>query len=121
MESYLMVAVFFALALALPIAALTLGKFLRPHQPTVEKGLSYESGVDPIGDSWIQFNARYYLYALLFVIFDVGAVFLYPWAVSYNVLHSEMGLLILASAAIFILFLVVGLVYAWKNKVLEWK
>lgn len=121
MESYLMVAVFFALGIALPVVALTMGRFLRPNRPTAAKGLSYESGADPIGDSWIQFHARYYLYALLFVVFDVGAVFLFPWAVSYDVIHSEIGLPILGIMAIFLLFLTVGLIYAWKNKVLEWE
>ncbi|OYD08015.1 NADH-quinone oxidoreductase subunit A [Paludifilum halophilum] len=119
-ESYVIVTVFILLGVALPVAALTMGRLLRPHQPTTDKGISYESGVDPTGDSWIQFNVRYYLFALLFVIFDVETVFLYPWAVAYNDLRTDVGLFILVEMLIFVFFLVIGLLYAWKKKVLEW-
>jgi NADH-quinone oxidoreductase subunit A len=77
--------------------------------------------VDPTGDRWIQFNVRYYLFALLFVIFDVEAVFLYPWAAGYDVLRSEVGLFILVEMVLFVFFLILGLLYAWKKKVLEWE
>ncbi|SDW41610.1 NADH dehydrogenase subunit A [Marininema mesophilum] len=118
--SYLAVAVFFLLGLALPVVALTAGRFLRPHKPSTEKSITYESGVDPTGDSWVQFNVRYYLFALLFVVFDVETVFLYPWAVVYDDLRAEMGLFVLGEMLIFVMFLVIGLAYAWKKKVLEW-
>jgi NADH-quinone oxidoreductase subunit A len=116
-----MIAIFFALGIALPVVALSVGRLLRPHRPSPNKAISYESGVDPVGDSWIQFNVRYYLFALLFVIFDVETVFLYPWAVSYNALRTDMGLMMLGEMVIFVFFLVIGLLYAWKKKVLEWK
>lgn len=119
--SFVMIALFFLVGIALPIVALTAGRILRPHNPLQEKLITYESGVDPTGDSWIQFNIRYYLFALLFVIFDVETVFLYPWAVAYNDLRADIGLFVLFEMLIFVLFLVIGLVYAWKKKVLEWK
>lgn len=119
--THLQLAIFLLLGIVLPIVALALGRLLRPHNPNAGKGITYESGVDPKGDSWIQFNVRYYLFALLFVIFDVEAVFLYPWAVRYDALRSDVGLFILVEMLIFIFFLVLGLVYAWKKKVLEWK
>src|SRR5699024_7377048 len=107
--------------LALPAAALTVGRLLRPYQPSGPKAMAYESGVlDPTGDSRVQFHVRYYLFALLFVIFDVEAVFLYPWAVAYDALRADVGLFILAEMGIFVFFLVIGLVYAWKKRVLEW-
>ncbi len=120
-NEYLVVVVFILLGIALPAAALTVGRFLRPHRPLKEKAITYESGVDPTGESWVQFNVRYYLFALMFVIFDVETAFLYPWAVSYDLLRSDMGLLILVEMAIFVFFLLLGLMYAWKKKVLEWK
>ncbi|WP_420824130.1 NADH-quinone oxidoreductase subunit A [Thermoflavimicrobium daqui] len=120
-KDYLFILVFIILGIGLPVVALTLGRLLRPHRPLPEKEITYESGVDPIGESWVQFNVRYYLFALLFVIFDVETIFLYPWAVTYDVLRSEMGLFILVEMTIFVVFLLIGLIYAWKKKVLEWK
>ncbi|SEM79746.1 NADH-quinone oxidoreductase subunit A [Lihuaxuella thermophila] len=119
--SLMHIAVFFIVGIALPVVALGIGRLLRPHQPSADKSVTYESGVDPTGDSWVQFNVRYYLFALLFVIFDVETVFLYPWAVVYDSLRKEMGLFVLAEMLVFLLFLVIGLIYAWKKKVLEWK
>ncbi len=115
------IAVFFVVGIALPVVALGFGRLLRPHYPSEDKSVTYESGVDPTGDSWVQFNVRYYLFALLFVIFDVETVFLYPWAVVYDSLRSQMGLFVLVEMLIFLLFLIIGLLYAWKKKVLEWK
>lgn len=119
--AHLMIVIFFIIGILLPIVALGIGRLLRPHKPTKDKGISYESGVDPIGESWIQYNIRYYLFALLFVIFDVEAVFLYPWAVAYDSLRSSVGLFVLGEMLLFIFFLVLGLIYAWKKEVLEWK
>ncbi|WP_025025746.1 NADH-quinone oxidoreductase subunit A [Caldalkalibacillus mannanilyticus] len=115
-NNYLMIISFLILGVFLPVAALTFGRFLRPHNPTSEKMTTYESGVDPIGESWIRFNVRYYIFALLFVIFDVETVFLYPWAVAYE----HLGLFALIEMLIFVALLLVGLIYAWKKKVLKW-
>ncbi|GGE05213.1 NADH-quinone oxidoreductase subunit A [Marinithermofilum abyssi] len=119
--NYSMTAIFFLLGLALPAAAFTVGRWLRPHHPSAAKIITYESGVDPFGDSRVQFHVRYYLFALLFVIFDVETVFLYPWAVAYDTLRQDVGLFVLVEMLIFVLFLFIGLIYAWKKKVLEWK
>jgi NADH-quinone oxidoreductase subunit A len=115
-NNYVIVAIFIFLGIFLPVSALTAGRFLRPNKPTSEKGTTYESGVEPFGEGQIQFNIRYYIFALMFVIFDVETVFLYPWAVAYD----ELGLFALVEMLIFISLLVVGLIYAWKKKVLEW-
>lgn len=116
LNSYLIVAAFLILGVLLPVVALTAGRFLRPHNPNPEKQTTYESGVEPIGGGWVRFNVRYYIFALLFVIFDVETVFLYPWAVAYD----HLGLFALIEMLIFVLFLLVGLIYAWKKKVLKW-
>lgn len=116
-----MIAIFFVIGILLPLVALGLGSLLRPHKPSKDKGITYESGVDPVGESWVQYNVRYYLFALLFVIFDVEAVFLYPWAVAYDTLRSSVGLIVLGEMLLFLFFLVLGLIYAWKKEVLEWK
>ncbi|MEI7025709.1 NADH-quinone oxidoreductase subunit A [Paenibacillus sp. y28] len=100
----------------LPIVALSLGRLLRPNKPTEQKMTTYESGNEPVGESHVRFNIRYYLFALMFVIFDVETVFMYPWAVAYD----KLGLFALVEMLIFVLLLVVGLLYAWKKKVLQW-
>ncbi|GAA3412883.1 NADH-quinone oxidoreductase subunit A [Paenibacillus hodogayensis] len=115
-NNYVFVAIFIALGILLPIVALTLGRWLRPNKPTEEKQTTYESGNEAVGESHVRFNIRYYLFALMFVIFDVETVFLYPWAVAYDFL----GLFALVEMLIFVALLVVGLLYAWKKKVLQW-
>jgi NADH-quinone oxidoreductase subunit A len=110
----------FALAFpAIPIVASYLFYLLkiRPQKPNPIKADTYECGVETIGASDIQFNARYYLIALAFVIFDVEALFLFPWAVSIG----AVGIAGFVAAAIFILILGFGLVYDWAKGGLEWK
>ncbi len=116
LNNYLIVVVFLLLGILLPIVALFLGKLLRPHAPSEEKATTYESGIEPFHDSRVQFNVRYYIFALLFVIFDVETVFLYPWAVAYE----KLGIFALVEMLIFVVMLVIGLVYAWKKGVLKW-
>lgn len=115
-NNYIIVAIFIGLGVILPIVALTLGRFLRPNQPTEQKQTTYESGNEPVGVGNVRFNVRYYLFALMFVIFDVETVFLYPWAVAYD----KLGLFALVEMLIFVGLLVIGLIYAWKKKVLKW-
>lgn len=115
-NNYLVVAAFLILGVFLPVAALTAGRFLRPNRPNEAKQTTYESGVEPIGGSWVRFNVRYYIFALLFVIFDVETVFLYPWAVAYE----HLGIFALIEMLLFVVLLLVGLIYAWKKKVLRW-
>ncbi|BBW97866.1 MULTISPECIES: NADH-quinone oxidoreductase subunit A [Geobacillus] len=115
-NSYAIVFVFLCLGVLLPVGALTLGRWLRPHVPSEAKETTYESGNNPFHDSRIQFQVRYYLFALLFVIFDVETVFFYPWAVVYD----QLGLFALVEMVLFITLLALGLIYAWKKKVLRW-
>lgn len=97
-------------------AAIVLSTVLAPRRQGVERALTYESGMEPIGGAWIQFNIRYYMFALVFVVFDVETVFLYPWAVAFH----QLGLLAFVEALIFVAILVVALVYAWRKGALEW-
>ena len=108
-------------ALAFPIiplaASVAFGAFkIRPRRPDPIKTATYECGVETEGDALGQFNVRYYVFALLFVIFDVEAVFLYPWAVSMG----ELGLFAFVEAVLFIGILFIGYVYAWRRRALEW-
>ncbi|WP_166243542.1 NADH-quinone oxidoreductase subunit A [Paenibacillus turpanensis] len=116
MNNYVVVAIFIALGIFLPVAALTMGRLLRPSNPVEVKLTTYESGNEPVGEGQVRFNIRYYLFALMFVIFDVETVFLYPWAVAYD----KLGLFALVEMLIFVALLLVGLIYAWKKKVLKW-
>ena len=99
-----------------PALALSASKLLRPIGNSLERRTTYESGMEPIGGAWIQFNIRYYMFALVFVVFDVETVFLYPWAVAFH----RLGLLAFIEALLFIAILVVALVYAWRKGALEW-
>ena len=87
------------------------------QKPNPIKNATYECGLQTIGPTWIQFNFRYYLFALIFVIFDVETVFLYPWAVAYR----QLDWFTMVEVLIFVAILVVGLAYAWKKRALEWK
>lgn len=115
-NNYVIVAIFIGLGILLPVAALTIGRLLRPNKPLPEKLTTYESGNEPVGAGQVRFNIRYYLFALMFVIFDVETVFLYPWAVAYR----KLGLFALVEMLVFVALLLVGLAYAWKKKVLQW-
>ena len=107
---------FLLIAAAVPALALITNKLLAPRSQQGEREITYESGMEPIGGAWIQFNIRYYMFALVFVIFDVETVFLYPWAVAFN----RLGLLAFIEALIFIAILLVALAYAWRKGALEW-
>ena len=115
-NNYLIVSIFLILGILLPVVALTFGKLLRPKKPEEAKYTTYESGNEPFHDSRVQFSIGYYIFALMFVIFDVETVFLYPWAVAYE----KLGIFALIEMLIFVIMLVIGLVYAWKKKVLKW-
>jgi NADH:ubiquinone oxidoreductase subunit 3 (subunit A) len=90
---------------------------IRPDAPDPVKSDTYECGVETEGDSWVQFNFRYYLVALIFVIFDVEVVFLYSWAVAF----PDMLVVGFIEALTFIAILAVGYVYAWRKRALEWR
>ncbi len=113
---YAPVLVFLSLGLVFLIVTMIIGRLVRPENPTPEKYLTYECGEDPVGSSWIQFNPRFYIIALIFVIFDVEVVFLFPWATIFQ----EIGLLGFVEMLIFVAILLVGLAYVWKNGDLDW-
>jgi len=116
LRSYLTVGIFGLIGVALVGAFLGLGRLLRPSNPTTQKLESYESGVDPTGDMWSQANIRYYIFALLFVLFDVEAVFIFPWAIRLD----TYGVFGLVEMGIFIFILLLGLFYAWRKGLLRW-
>ena len=114
-RQYLAVAVLIGAGLLMVGGMLGLGKLVRPSRPQPQKYLTYEAGSDPV-EGWGQSNVRYYVYALLFVMFDVEAVFIFPWATRVEYL----GVQSLVSMIVFIVVLTLGLVYAWRKGVLRW-
>lgn len=118
LRSYLTVAIFGIAGVAMATVMLTLSRVLRPVRSGAQpqKYIAYESGVDPVGSDWTQSQIRYYVFAVLFVIFDVEAVFIFPWAVRLE----TYGVFGLVEMAIFIFILALGLAYAWRKGVLRW-
>ena len=116
-ESFGPVLLFLLVATVFGLAPLLIAPLLRPRNPDAVKLSPYECGVEPIGSPHVQFNSRFYLYALVFVIFDVEAIFIFPWAVAYG----ELGLFALVEMAIFIAILLLGYAYAWRKRALDWQ
>jgi NADH:ubiquinone oxidoreductase subunit 3 (subunit A) len=116
-SQYLFVVVFLAVAIVFPLLPLLLARILAPRKPTASKNDTYECGLTSKGDAWVQFRVGYYIYALIYVIFAVETVFLYPWAVAFAGL--SFGAFI--AMMVFVLLLVEGLVYAWAKGALDWK
>jgi NADH:ubiquinone oxidoreductase subunit 3 (subunit A) len=116
LRSYLIVFWFGLIALLLASLLLGIAVLVRPNNPNREKLLTYESGVDPVGEGWSQSQIRYYVFALLFVIFDVEAVFIFPWATQLE-RYAGFGLV---EMGVFVGVLLLGLVYAWRKGVLRW-
>ena len=110
------VAVFLLLGIGFVLFTFLLSKLIRPSAPNPIKQSTYECGEDPFGSGWIQFNVRFYIFALMFVIFDVETVFLFPWAVAYQ----SLGLFALVEMLVFIGILLFGLAYAWRKGLLKW-
>jgi len=113
---FTLIGLFAIVAVVFPFVALGLAWVLRPKKPNPTKSQTYECGLETYGDTWVQFRVQYYLFALVFVVFDIETIFLYPWAVAYN----KLGLFALVEMFIFLAILVVGLVYAWRKGALEW-
>lgn len=116
LRSYLTVGIFAALSFVLFFLLIGISWLIRPNRPQPGKYLNYESGSDPEGGMWTQSQVRYYLYALLFVMFDVEAIFIFPWATRLEV-YGVFGLI---EMMIFITVLLAGLLYAWRKGVLKW-
>ncbi len=122
-KDFLPVAIFLIVGTAFIVITLIASWFFRPYRPTGQKLETYECGELPAGPAWLQFRVGYYIYALIFLIFDVEAVFVYPWAAQLLHFSKNRTLAILGLVDMFIFagVLAVGLVYAWKKGVLEWK
>jgi len=104
-------------AVVLVAAAMAIAKLLAPRSFNPQKGEPYECGIPTRGQSWVQFRAGYYLFAILFLMFDIETVFLFPWAV----VASQVGVYALVSVGFFLVVLILGLAYAWRKGALEWK
>jgi len=116
LQQYLFIGLLAGVAITLGAVPLILASFIAPKKPGNAKQAPYECGMESQGDPWMQFRVQYYVYALLFVVFDVEVVFIYPWALVWK----DFGPVALVEMALFLLILGVGLVYAWKKGVLEW-
>ena len=119
---YALIFIFTAVSIVVPVSMLMMSRMaqmvrVRPKKPNPVKYDTYECGMETIGGKWGQFNFRYYMFALLFVIFDVEVVFIFPWAVRFN----KLGLFALVEMFVFIAILVVGWLYAWRKSDLEWR
>ena len=107
---------FLIISCVIPILAFLISRVLAPIRKRLEKLSSYESGIEPMGDAWLQFRILYYMFALVFVVFDVETIFVYPWAMSFDLL----GISVFIEAFIFVLILIVASIYAWRKGALEW-
>jgi len=117
LNQWLYIGIFFIIAMSLPAVAIFLARVLSPKKPTKLKNSVYECGMETYKSTWIQFKVQYYLYALVFLIFDVEIVFLFPFAVAYD----KLALFAIVEAIIFILILLGGFLYIWHKDALSWK
>ena len=108
--------IYSAIGVAFILGAFAASFFFAPHKPTEQKLSTYECGEEAIGGSWIQYNVRYYLFGLAFVIFDVEIIFLVPWALTLR----SLGRFAFMEMAVFLFILLIGLAYAWRKGALEW-
>ena len=116
-QQYLFIGLLTVVAIVLGVAPLILAKFVAPKKPGQAKQDPYECGLESQGEPWVQFRVQYYIYALLFVIFDVEVVFIYPWALVWK----GLGPVVFVEMILFLAILTVGLIYAWKKGMLEWE
>ena len=115
-QDWYFVGLFLLLAPVFPIGAIIIPRLIAPRKPNPIKMQTYECGIETVGDTWVQFKVQYYIFALIFLIFDVETVFLYPWAVALG----NLPLFAVIEGLLFILILVAGLVYAWRKGALQW-
>lgn len=116
MSQWIYIALFFIVGLIIPVGAIGMAWMLGPKKSNSIKQTTYECGIETVGESWVQFKAQYYIFALVFLVFDVETVFLFPWAVRLG----QLGLFAVIEGIIFILILIAGLVYTWRKGMLEW-
>jgi NADH:ubiquinone oxidoreductase subunit 3 (subunit A) len=116
LNDWIFIGIFLLLAPVFPAAALLITRLIAPRKPNSLKSETYECGIETYGETWVQFKAQYYIFALVFLIFDIEIVFLYPWAVAFD----QLPLFAVLEGVLFILILVTGLLYTWRKGVLEW-
>jgi NADH:ubiquinone oxidoreductase subunit 3 (subunit A) len=116
LSDWLYIGMFMVIATALPAVAIFAAGVLSPHKPNKIKNETYECGIETVGDTWVQFKAQYYVFALIFLIFDVETVFFFPLAVAFE----QLTLYGVLEGVLFVLILVAGLIYAWNKGALEW-
>lgn len=113
---WLFIGIFLAIGLVFPAVPIILAYFISPHKSNPLKNDTYECGIETVGEAWVQFKAQYYVFALVFVVFDVETVFLFPWAVAFK----NMPFFMVFEGIVFIALLVGALVYIWRKGALEW-
>ena len=116
MSQWIYIGLFIIVGLIIPVGAITVAWILGPKKANSIKQSTYECGIETVGDSWVQFKAQYYIFALVFLVFDVETVFLFPWAVKLG----QLGVFAVIEGIIFILILIAGLAYTWRKGMLEW-
>lgn len=116
LSEWLYIGVFMLVSLFLPAAAITIAAVLAPKKSNPMKNATYECGMETVGESRVQFKVQYYVFGLIFLVFDIETVFLYPFAVAYQ----QMALWGVLEAVFFVLILLGGLLYAWRKGALEW-
>lgn len=116
LEGYLPILIFIVIALSIGVISMSLGRLLSPNRPDENKLSPYECGFEPLEDARMKFDVRYYLVAILFIIFDLEIAFLFPWAV----VLKEIGMYGFVAMMIFLGVLVIGFIYEWKKGALEW-
>jgi NADH:ubiquinone oxidoreductase subunit 3 (subunit A) len=110
------VGLFFIIAFILPAAPILVSAIFGPKKPNDIKLQTYECGVETVGDTWVQFNVQYYIYGIIFLVFDVEMILLLPWALAFN----ELSVFAFGAGFLFIFLLTDGLLYAWRKNALEW-
>lgn len=116
LEPWVFLALLLIVGLLLPGVAIFANWLLSPKKPNPVKQSIYECGVETVGETWVQLKGQYYIFALIFLVFDIEAVFLFPWAVAYD----KLSLYMVLEGVLFILILAAGLAYAWRKGALEW-
>ncbi|NOZ49502.1 MAG: NAD(P)H-quinone oxidoreductase subunit 3 [Chloroflexi bacterium] len=117
LQQYGLIGMLALIALAFPFVVVGFTWLIRPKRPDPIKNSTYECGLETIGETWVQFRAQYYLFALIFVVFDIEAMFLFPFAVAFK----QLGLFAVIEALLFVAMLAMGLIYAWRKQALEWQ
>ncbi len=116
LNDWIFIGIFLILAPIFPALALIIPRLIAPRKPNPLKTETYECGIETYGETWVQFKAQYYIFALVFLIFDIEIVFLFPWAVAFD----QLPMFAVLEGVLFILILVAGLMYTWRKGVLEW-